>query len=333
MYLGVKFSGPHFSLRPAIQSRVSKGMGSLALLERQCFKHHFQDILSKVSLFESLVRPTVLYGSMVWGPSLIAFDWASTERVQTLLLRCIIRCHRFTPHSIVLAEFGVHPLKLAVIFDLIWFLHRLRGFMETCADRHRYSFLAYCSSVEIMRSDTSARSRCWYAQATSLLGSIRIEIDRLPPYQFLLDAPTHLLPSRQVLNEHVRQDIYRQYITTTWCHPSGGLRPKMAFYAEHFLVIQDGIVVRPAYLDRHWNHALRFSLGSFRVGSHRLRAWTDHHMDQADRLCQLCTLMEVETEIHFIFRCLHYYDIRGRFYCLFRDYSSLSMFFSGDYEI
>ena len=95
-----------------------------------------------------------------------------------------------------------------------------------------------------------------------------------------------------------------------------------------FLVIQDGIVVRLAYLDRRWNHALRFSLGSFRVGSHRLRARTDHHMDQADRLCQLCTLMEVETEIHFLFRCPLYYEIRGRFYCLFRDCSSLSMFFS-----
>ena len=97
-------------------------------------------------------------------------------------MRRIIRCHRFTPHNIVLAEFGVHPLKLAIIFDLIWFLHRLHGFMETCADWHRYSFLAYYSLVEIMRFDTSARSRCWYAQATYLLGSIGIEIDRLPPY-------------------------------------------------------------------------------------------------------------------------------------------------------
>ena len=78
--------------------------------------------------------------------------------------------------------------------------------------------------------------------------------------------------------------------------PRGGLRPKMAFYAEHFLEIQDGIVARPAYLYRRWNHALRFSLGSFRVGSHRLRVQTDHHMDRADRLCQLCTLAEVETE-------------------------------------
>ncbi len=109
-------------------------MGSLALLERQCFRHHFQDISSKLSLFDSLVRLTILYGSVVWGPSLIASNWASIERVQTLLLCHIIRCHRFTPHSIVLAESGAHPLKLAIIFYLIWFLHQLRGFMETCAN-------------------------------------------------------------------------------------------------------------------------------------------------------------------------------------------------------
>ena len=109
--------------------------------------------------------------------------------------------------------------------------------METSVDRHRYSFLAYCSSVEIMRSDTSARSRCSYAQVTSLLGSIGIEIDHLPPYQFLLDALPHLLQSHQELNEHVKHDIYRKYITSTRCHPPGGLQPKMAFYAENFLVI------------------------------------------------------------------------------------------------
>ena len=73
-------------MRPAIQPRVNKGMGSLALLEKQCFRHHFQDTPSKLSLLDAFVRPTVLYGSMVWGPSLLSSDWASIERVQTLFL-------------------------------------------------------------------------------------------------------------------------------------------------------------------------------------------------------------------------------------------------------
>lgn len=79
-YMGVKFSGPRFSMRSVIQPRVSKGMGSLAMLEKQCFRHHFQDTSSKLYLLDSLVRPTVLYGSMVWGPSLLASNWASIER-------------------------------------------------------------------------------------------------------------------------------------------------------------------------------------------------------------------------------------------------------------
>ena len=123
MYLGVKFSGPRFSLRLAIQSRVGKVMDSLALLERQCFRHHFHDISSKLSLFDSLVHLTVLYGFVVWGPSLIVSNCASIECIQMLLLHHIIRCHRFTPHNIIFVEFGAHPLKLAVIFYLIWFLH------------------------------------------------------------------------------------------------------------------------------------------------------------------------------------------------------------------
>lgn len=40
-YLGVQFSGPRFSLRLALQPRINKGYGSLAVLERQWFRHHF----------------------------------------------------------------------------------------------------------------------------------------------------------------------------------------------------------------------------------------------------------------------------------------------------
>lgn len=40
-YLGVQFSCPRFSLRPALQPRMNKGYGSLALFKRQCFRHQF----------------------------------------------------------------------------------------------------------------------------------------------------------------------------------------------------------------------------------------------------------------------------------------------------
>ena len=61
-YLGVQFSGPRFSLQQALQPRINKGYRSLALRERQCFRHYFQDISSKMDLLNTLIRPTVLYG-------------------------------------------------------------------------------------------------------------------------------------------------------------------------------------------------------------------------------------------------------------------------------
>jgi hypothetical protein len=288
------------------------------------FRHHFQDISSKMSLMDSLIRPTVLYGSEIWGPSLLESDWASVERVQTLLLRRIIRCKQSVPHHIILAEFGARPFRLETVFGLVSFLHRIWGLADSAKGRDRYPYLAYCSSETIALSSPLGRARGWFAGVSDLLESVGIQIDRLPPFRYSLDAPGHLLPTRQVLNKIIRDDIYRQFIQITWVNPPGGLRPKMAFYAEHFLELRDGFIVRPQYTFRHWVHALRIPLGQFRVGSHRLRVETDHQIDRPDRICQLCQLQEVETEEHFIFRCPIYYEIRGQFHCLFRGTQTLT---------
>ena len=307
--------------------RINKGYGFLALLERQCFRHHFKDISSKLSLMESLIRPTVLYGSEIWGPSLLESDWASAERVQTLLLRCIIRCKQSVPQHIILAEFGVRPFRLETVFRLVSFLHRIRSYADSRSGQDRYPYLAYCSSETIALSSPPGRARGWFAGVSDLFESVGIHIDRLPLFRYSLDAPGHLLPTRQKLNKIIRDDIYRQFIQTTWVNPQGGLRPKMAFYAEHFLELQDGLIVRPQYTFCHWMHTLRIPLGQFRVGSHRLRVETDHQIDRSDRICQLCQIQEVETEEHFIFRCPVYYEIRGRFQCLFRRSRDLTSFF------
>lgn len=70
-------------------------------------------------------------------------------------------------------------------------------------------------------------------------------MEHLPPFQFSLDAPAHLLPSQHKLNEHIKLDSYRQYIAATYRNPLGELCPRMAFYAEHYMIIQDGIIVHP----------------------------------------------------------------------------------------
>jgi hypothetical protein len=153
------------------------------------------------------------------------------------------------------------------------------------------------------------------------------QIHHLPSFRYSLDSLGHLLPTRQELNMIIRDDIYMQFIQTTWVTPQGGLCPKMAFYVTQFLELRDGFIVRPQYTLCHWMHALHIPLGQFRVSFCRLRVETDHHFDRSDRTCQLCHLHEFDTEEHFIFRCLIYYEIKGRFHCLFKGIQTLFGFF------
>jgi hypothetical protein len=96
---------------------------------------------------------------------------------------------------------------------------------------------------------------------SNLLESVGIQTNRLPPFKYSLDAPGHILPTRQVLNKIIKDDIYMQFIQITWVNPPSGLRPKMAFYAEHFLELRNGLIVRPQYTLRHWVHDLCIPLG------------------------------------------------------------------------
>ena len=198
-----------------------------------------------MSLMDTLICPTVLYGSEIWGPSLLESGWASAERVQNLLLCHIIRCKMIVSQHIILVEFGAQPFRLEMVFRLVSFLHCLQCLANSIKIRDRYPYLAYCSSKTIAHSTPSGRARCWFTGVSNLLELVGIQLDRLPPFRYALDVPGHLLPTRQELHKIIREDIYRQFVQVTWVNPVGGLHPKMAFYIEHFLELRGGLIVRP----------------------------------------------------------------------------------------
>jgi hypothetical protein len=182
------------------------------------------------------------------------------------------------------------PFQLETMFGLFYFLHHIQGLVNSVMGRYRYMYLDYHSSNMISLSIPSSQTRGWFARVSDLLGSMGIHINHLPLFWYSLDALGHLLPIRKVLNKIIRDDIYRQFIQITcFIHP-GGLPPKMAFYAKHFLELEDGFIVRPQYTLWHWEHALRIPVGQFRVGSHRLRVESNHQIDRPDKICRLCPL-------------------------------------------
>ena len=73
-------------------------------------------------------------------------------------------------------------------------------------------------------------------------------------------------------------------------------------------------------MDTHLSHGLRCVIGQMRTSSHQLEIETGRFRGilAKDGIRQLCH-REPETELHFICHCPVYYEIRGRYHCLFRD--------------
>ena len=95
----------------------------------------------------------------------------------------------------------------------------------------------------------------------------------------------------------------------------------MAFYRGKFLqVSEDGFVTCPSYMDTHLSHGLRCAIGQILTSSHQLEIEFGRFqgIPPEDRLCKLCGT-KPETELHYVCHCIVYYEIRGRFHCLFKE--------------
>ena len=73
-------------------------------------------------------------------------------------------------------------------------------------------------------------------------------------------------------------------------------------------------------MDTHLSHGIWCAIGQIRTSSHNLEIETGRFrgIRAKDRICQLCRI-EPKTELHHICLCPLYYEIRGRFHCLFSE--------------
>ena len=318
-YLGVVFSGPRLSLRRAAETRLTRAYAALGRMERMCSQVQFQEPRTKLWLFDTLVTSAMLYGVQVWGPSVDHHSragstdgWKGMERPLVYMISRMIRAKASVPHEIIRAELAAPPLVIEALTRSVSFIHSIWDL-----PRDRYARLALESSRQLAsQGDTS----CWYAQMTSWFQLHGFGMDRLPPFQYSLDAPSLSL-TRTEITRLIRQDLIQLDTRTTWTHPTRELGPKMAFYREHLLELtEDGFVSRPAYMDFHLSHGIRCAIGQMRTSSHQLEIETGRFRGvlAEARICQLCHI-EPETELHHICHCPVYYEIRGRFHCLFRE--------------
>ncbi|MCO5575025.1 hypothetical protein L7F22_028822 [Adiantum nelumboides] len=169
-------------------------------------------------------------------------------------------------------------------------------------DRDRIAYRELQTSLSMaLTGDASS----WYAQTSEWFTKHGLDIDRLPPLQYDIHAPTYTL-THQERNRIIRQEISHIYIERTWFSPRQPLQPKMLHYHEHFLQISDqGFIDTPQYMQQYMPHHLRVAIGQLRVSSHQLEIERGRArgIPRENRTCSVC-----QTEHSAYVRSLHDHD-------------------------
>ena len=282
VYLGVTFSARSgkFSMTQAAKDRLTRGYASLSLLERQCHHAYFQEPQTKGWLFDALVTPSLMYASIVWAPGLPSFMWTQLERPLVMMLSRQLRGKSTVPHDIIRAEFGLPPMLVESLFQVVAFIHRIHS-----QPRDRISRRAFEASRSLHASgDTSS----WYSIVVSWLLANDIDINNLPPLKYNHGIDQTPI-SHEDRNKVIRQEIWQIYTRYKWITPREPLPSKMSYYKEHFLHFSKlGFITRPSYLDTFLSNALRVAIGQLRISSHQLEIENGrtNRVPREERLCR-----------------------------------------------
>ena len=80
-----------------------------------------------IKLYNSIIKPILLYGCEIWGPVLNCKNWdkTSVEKLQLEIGKNILGVHRNTSTAACRAELGLYPLNIEIQKRCVQFWHHL----------------------------------------------------------------------------------------------------------------------------------------------------------------------------------------------------------------
>lgn len=296
--------------------------------------HRIQDLKIQApylqcSLFDTLIAPVVSYGCEMWAADLFR-DSVYLEEAETIhraFLRRIIHVRKSVPKEVLLAELGRLPLKFQWQDLIIRYFNRLVNMPEG-----RLLKSAFTANIVL----DSRGAQCW-SRSIRLWATPRIgqKPDRSQYLKFSrsvedplfeaspqIDYPWPLNWPRELEEFDLWSVAHREYFMRF--HST---ETKVKSHVSLFRYGSDGLFdINPApYLTGIESGPVRTALARFRTSSHNLAIETGRwvrptKIPQENRKCTCCSLDMVEDEMHFVFDCPLYYQVRGEFYSdLFAD--------------
>ena len=279
-YLGIEFcnSGSFTLAQTSLKTKAMKACFKL----KKIVESNSLSPKVAISLFNSLIKPIILYGSEIWGTTLCAQTLNKTfakcddmigEKVLLSFEKYILGAHRNTTNLAVRGELGIFPIGLAAIKSVFKFKNHVHNAPQN-------TLLELCNVQGKGRgTNPPIRQVSWWIKVSS-------QEDLLD-----VDQNVHLL-----IQEY--EKLYKEYWSKL-TNISDKLRT-YSIFKQHFCYEKYLDIIRDA------NH--RKALIYFRTSSHSLAIETGRHCTPKvpvnKRLCKVCK--EVENEEHFLLHCTLY---------------------------
>ena len=283
-YLGlvVTPSGEIKSALEDLRGRALKAYMGLKYKLGTCFQNHIEETCK---LFDSLVKPILLYASDFWGCIKPPAN-NPIENLHSMFCKHLLGVHKSTTNVGVLLELGRTPLML---------------------DAQKASIKNW---ARISNSNTNILTKASYD------GALAHDLDWNTSIRTSI---THcgLCIKEPCANKNLykdfskrKKDIFIQNSIASLHRPDAKLRT--------YGLIKDTLSIEK-YLTLVRNIKHRVSLSRFRLSNHKLMIEVGRHnkpkkLEEHQRVCPLCPHACIENEIHFLTSCKAYETLRKSLY-------------------
>ena len=294
IYLGMLFH-EFDGMALAGERSLSKGRGAMFALLRRCHEIDLHNVHLKLHLFDSLVKPILLYGCEVWLPALLGRHRHISnnpffQKLETMHKKFMKQCLGLRPStcdSILMIELNRQPIYISALKQVFTFRNKIMSRPENDLTK-----LAMLESIEMARGG----QKCWASRLARYYPTC-LGIEDLP--MSLLDPTTTPVTPIDSSTFSVVRD-----------RPDSINRGTKSFVYNSWFSNPDSHPKRTFWFNLHRPHQI-CAVARYRMGAHRLNVESGRwgHVPRSRRICTCCNLGVVEDELHLLY-CPMYIDLR-----------------------
>ena len=278
-YLGVKFwyTGNMIHAVKALNDQALKAYNNLLSL----FDKVDMDIKTKLSLFDAMVVPILLYCSEVWG----IYNFTDVDKIHIRFCKNILGVKQQTPNACIYGELGRYPLSVIAKERSIKFWTKI---MKSDSSPIQNIYFDLCNHYNLRSWATRIHSVIDHLGYTTVLQDYNVNINYFP-----------------MLKQRLRDQYLQDWSTNIRASPK----------LEHYCKFKDTFCFED-YLSKLQSNELRRNFTSLRLGSHKLEIESGRfqNIPRENRLCKLCQQGVVESEFHFLLCCNQYHTLRDKYF-------------------